>query len=297
MNKNIKSEIAFGIISLIAIIMGGLVWLSEKEHSEDPISISGQTFNSQEKKIETNSLPENNTLELRENKTVNIEKKEVPKIMDYEVRNLKIKPLTPSINELVTLTFDIYNKGQGDLPGSNYEVTKWGEANIIDDISKSTCKDSTVINPGTSCKVEKKISYSTHGAYTISVMADNAQMFVESDEKNNFASLEFKTEPAVRLISPNGGETLRVGEKYKIKWHVDTKKPSRIQLYVFNSNTNGLNSISESIDANDEYYNWIVPTFDDLPGIGGKDYKIRIMELETNTVYDESDSKFSIISK
>jgi len=90
---------------------------------------------------------------------------------------------------------------------------------------------------------------------------------------------------------------LKVGENYKIKWHVDIKNPSRIQLYVFNSSTNGIVSIADSIDANNEHYEWLVPTFDNLPGIGGKDYKIRIVNLESNEIYDESDAKFSIVSK
>lgn len=296
MNKNIKTEIAIAIILILAIIVGGIIWLSEEKQGEDLFSVPSQVSNIQKNNTTINNSSENNTSEPNKNKTVNIDKNEVLKIMDYEVRNLKIKPLTPSINELATLTFDLYNNGQGDLPGSGYEVAPKG-ANIVDDIAKSTCKDSLIIKPGTSCKVEKKISYSTHGTYTISVMADKAQLFVESDEKNNFASLEFKTEPAVRLISPNGGETLRVGEKYKIKWHVDMKNPSRIQLFVFNSNTNGITSISDSLNANDEYYDWVVPTLDNLPGIGGKDCKIRIVNLEANEIYDESDSKFSIVSK
>lgn len=295
MNKKIKSEIALGIILVIMVIIGGMVWIGEKKQDKELPLVSTQVSNTKENKAEENKLSQGSVNEAP-SEAAGIVEKELPKTFDYAIKNLKMAPLTPRVNEEVTVTFDLYNNGQGDLPGSEYDFTLSG-ANMIPDNSKITCGESVIIKSGTSCRVAKKISYSTAGKYTISVMADSKQIYAETNENNNIASLDFKTKPDIEVVRPNGGENLKVGETYKIKWSVENGNVSRIQLAIFNSSANGVVNISGYLDAKDEVYEWTVPSFDNLPGLGGKDYKLRIINAETNETVDESSSKFSIDSK
>jgi len=221
--------------------------------------------------------------------------KEIAKKFDYAIRNLKMDPITPKVNDPVLISFDIYNNGQVDLGGNDYEIELSG-ANMIPDNSKSTCSESKIISPGSSCSVKKKVSYSIPGEYTIAIIADPQKAIEEFDEGNNYASLNFKVKPDIRVEYPNGGETLKVGKTYKIKWSVKSDNISKIQLFVFNSSANGIFEIANDLDANRGYFEWTLPSLDDLPGIGGKDYQIRITDPLNNEVIDESNSKFSIVA-
>lgn len=296
MNKKIKTEIAIVIILVIAVVVVGTVWLAEKKQDKELSSASNQVSNIKERRAEEDKLSQGSANEEFLSETAGIVEKELPKTVDYAIKNLKMTPLTPRVNEAVTVTFDLYNNGQGDLPGSGYDFTLSG-ANMIPENSKYTCGESVIIKSGTSCGVAKKISYSTAGKYIISVMADSKQIYAETNENNNVASLDFRTKPDVEVMRPNGGESLKVGETYKIKWSVENDNVSRIQLAIFNSSANGVVNISGYLDAKDEVYEWTVPSFDNLPGLGGKDYKLRIINAETNETVDESSSKFSIDSK
>ncbi len=296
MNKKIKSEIAIGIILIIALVIGGIIWLGEKKQNKKALLINSQIHSSQEKNTETNKMLEDNINEPTTVKNNDLDKKEILKTYDYEIRNLKIDPITPRVNEHVKITFELYNNGQADLYGGGYDI-ELSDANMIPDKSNPTCSESKIISPRTSCIGAKEVSYSTAGIHTIKVTADRQEKLIETDEQNNSASIEFKVKPDATVVYPNGKEVLRVGQKYRIKWNIGYKNVSKVQLAIFNSSVNGVVNISEQIDGKQEYFDWVVPSFDELPGIGGKDYKLRLINWETGDAYDESNSEFSIIAK
>ncbi|MEM2569863.1 MAG: NosD domain-containing protein [Candidatus Bathyarchaeia archaeon] len=95
--------------------------------------------------------------------------------------------------------------------------------------------------------------------------------------------------PTVRVISPNGDETLVHGSVYRIRWEAtDNVGVSYINIWLLQGSEQ-ITIIAGGI-PNTGYYDWVVP---DRPGSG---YKIRILAADTagNVGMDESDATFTI---
>ena len=104
---------------------------------------------------------------------------------------------------------------------------------------------------------------------------------------------------SITVISPNGGETWKIGRTYIIQW----KNPNlisslNIDLYKGNIFFGGIGGVAVSENAPaPTSYRWTIPTI--LNGanlISGSDYKIRIEANNNAAIYDDSDNYFSIVS-
>ena len=100
--------------------------------------------------------------------------------------------------------------------------------------------------------------------------------------------------PSNTVLSPNGGETWKIGSLYDVKWTNTTGKSVRIELI---KGTNVVYSWGP-IYADVTTYNIALATSLNLQP--GSDYKIRIASLDANNTvdykyYDTSDAPFSII--
>jgi len=98
--------------------------------------------------------------------------------------------------------------------------------------------------------------------------------------------------PIVKVITPNGGETLYVNDTFRIKWEVsDNIGVTKIHIRLFEDNTQ-IMVIAADL-SNTGYYDWVVQ---DRPG---SNYKIRITAVDAagNAVADDSDSVFTIVKK
>jgi hypothetical protein len=97
------------------------------------------------------------------------------------------------------------------------------------------------------------------------------------------------TPPTVRVIAPNGGETLFSGNVFRIRWEAsDNVGVSKIHILLFEGNTQVM-VVARDL-SNTGYYDWTIP---DRPGTN---YKIRIIAVDAagNAGYDDSDSVFII---
>ena len=93
--------------------------------------------------------------------------------------------------------------------------------------------------------------------------------------------------PEMTLLSPNGGETLDSGT-YEITWSDNFDDNISIKLYKSGVFVSTIVSSTES----DGSYLWnISPTLED-----GDDYKIKLTNIAQSTLYDQSNSNFSIYS-
>lgn len=102
---------------------------------------------------------------------------------------------------------------------------------------------------------------------------------------------------SITLISPNGGEVWRVGETHQITWN--TVEVDAVKIYIFDpsifgsGSTNYITPANISITGTPGRYSWTIPS--QLPGGGGNNYKIRIVDANNSQIDDKSDDFFSII--
>ncbi|OGI67801.1 hypothetical protein A3A05_03605 [Candidatus Nomurabacteria bacterium RIFCSPLOWO2_01_FULL_41_12] len=121
--------------------------------------------------------------------------------------------------------------------------------------------------------------------------------YTTMDGQNKYANFSCATVSpllsSITVLSPNGGESIVLGSTYFISWSSSNMSEGdsvRIELYK-----NGV--YQEQIAFNQPVfgtYNWI-PSGKILTGA---DYKIRIVKAydNSNSIFDESDSYFSIVS-
>lgn len=103
-------------------------------------------------------------------------------------------------------------------------------------------------------------------------------------------SISSSSDAAVKIIYPNGGETLEVvGAPANITWtsiHI-----TNVNIYYSTNNGADWNTIVEDIDAVRNSYQWTLPST-----INSADCKIRIKEVYEPSASDESDAVFTINS-
>jgi len=111
---------------------------------------------------------------------------------------------------------------------------------------------------------------------------------------------------SITVLSPNGGESWKVGETHRITWAaVGVEK---VTMYLYDDRITSSGAIvnypvldNQPISASQGYYDWTIPTdIRWLPREGGDNrgdnYKIRINDASTDPVLDESDNFFNILN-
>lgn len=109
------------------------------------------------------------------------------------------------------------------------------------------------------------------------------------------------TQPSITVTSPNGGETLTIGQVYRVKWTY--QGINSVYIYIDNNSgnlgsgsSNYITPNNTTVSATQGYYDW-TPTTQQLGPMINADqskYKIRVIESTTGNT-DSSDSYFSII--
>jgi len=94
--------------------------------------------------------------------------------------------------------------------------------------------------------------------------------------------------PYIEVNSPNGGNTLYVGNSYSITWDADYLSSSFVVLEYSTDNGGTWNTISNAVDASLGTYSWTVPNAISTQCL------VRISELGNLSLYDESNSVFTI---
>ena len=102
------------------------------------------------------------------------------------------------------------------------------------------------------------------------------------------------TQASITVTSPNGGETLKKGSTYTIRWNSNQAASSEvyIKLRKGGDTYQGTEGSVVTDTPNTGRYNWTIPTT--LPA--GSDYAIRVISSSATGVLDDSDSTFNIVS-
>jgi len=104
-----------------------------------------------------------------------------------------------------------------------------------------------------------------------------------------------KTEtPYIEVLSPNGGENWRIGERYDITWK--SAGVEKVNIGVLWEGAEEAYFIDSNVNTLSETYSWEIPEFfTNL--VNGPKFKILITNTESEPdITDISDSYFSIIT-
>lgn len=103
---------------------------------------------------------------------------------------------------------------------------------------------------------------------------------------------EGSVQPIVKVVSPNGGETYKVGDVVKVSWTTKgAQNKGNVQLSV--DSKNGSSAITNKIFPLNGYYNWTIPA-----SLSPGQYKIRAVVLGGGynpTPEDSSDGEFTVV--
>jgi PKD repeat protein len=132
-------------------------------------------------------------------------------------------------------------------------------------------------------------SYPNTYRYRITAQYWNRSGWIITDTKYFTIQVQDNTPPAVRVISPNGGERFYPGNVTRIRWEAsDNVGVSKINIWLIQGDAQVMVIASDL--PNTGYYNWTVPNR------AGANYKIRIAAVDAagNVAYDDSDGAFEI---
>lgn len=115
----------------------------------------------------------------------------------------------------------------------------------------------------------------------------------KTDTSNNYFTIAQAIPSYLNIISPNGGEILKVGETHTIKWDSLGTENYKASIMLKKSDINYL-TVVENI-PNNNFYDWEVNQ-----GLYGTDYKILINTYDSSenlVVWDLSNYNFTIIQQ
>lgn len=127
-------------------------------------------------------------------------------------------------------------------------------------------------------------SLSTGGDYQVQIVdVNNADL---SDVSDAYFSI---VDP-LTIVSPNGGETWQIGETYNVRWQTGANSGD-VKIYLYESGDKVVRELAGR-ETNDGQWAWTVP--DNL--WEGSDYSIYMRSWSDETIFDQSDAAFSIVS-
>ncbi|MBC8214712.1 MAG: trypsin-like peptidase domain-containing protein [Candidatus Marinimicrobia bacterium] len=126
-------------------------------------------------------------------------------------------------------------------------------------------------------------SYELSSYYKIKI-SDTGNTATYDYSNSNFT---LSAPPSLTVTAPNGGEDWEVGTSNNISWtSVNLSSNIKIQLYQGTS----YYATIVSNTTNDGSYPWVIPSDYDI----ADNYRVKILDSNTSSVYDYSDSYFSL---
>ncbi|MBA3550863.1 peptidoglycan-binding protein, partial [Patescibacteria group bacterium] len=95
--------------------------------------------------------------------------------------------------------------------------------------------------------------------------------------------------PYIRVVAPNGGESLLTGTSTEIMWQSSLKSSDNVRITLYKGSTR-VKYLTTST-PNDGSYIWNVPSSETL----GTNYSFRITKVGNDGLFDTSDASFSIV--
>lgn len=125
--------------------------------------------------------------------------------------------------------------------------------------------------PSTNCKI--RVSDASDGT--------------PSDDSDQFFTI--KPAPSIKVVSPNGGETLQSGSTNEIRWTSQNVKSVKIE---YTTNGGGDWTTLTVDNSNTGAFNWT-----NIPNVNSYQCKIKISDAVNGSPFDESDNNFTITNQ
>jgi hypothetical protein len=204
-------------------------------------------------------------------------------IYDWSDDYFTITAATPT--PFITVTDP--NGGESWEMGSSHPIT-WTD-NIADNVKIELYKGTSMVNTIASTTASDG-SYTWSIPTTLTAGSDYKVRITSTtstltDYSNaNFTLTEEPPTPYITVTSPNGGETWLTGISESITWNDNISENVKIELYKGGSYYSTVTSSTPS----DGTYSWTIPA------LSGTDYEIRITSINNSSIWDDSNSNFTI---
>ncbi|MFH0734579.1 MAG: T9SS type A sorting domain-containing protein [bacterium] len=212
----------------------------------------------------------------------------VCKVKISDVNDITINDLSNNYFTIYqsSITVNVPNGGEMWRVATTQNIT-WNSNNV------QNIKIEYTTNNGTSWSTVITNTPATSGSYawivpnTVSInckvkLSDVAELTLNDVSENTFTIYQ----PAITLVSPDGGESWRVGTAQNITWHSENVQNVKIE-YTTNNGTNW-STIITSTPANVGSYTWTVPN------TVSANCKVKITDVIESTLNDISHNVFTI---
>ena len=213
--------------------------------------------------------------------TISIENKP-----DILVENLTWDPVSPKEGDAVTFTAKLKNQGQVPVTNS-FNVSLYIGNSLFD------TKTINTLAVGSSANVTFKTWTGVAGNNDVKVVADSSNSIIESNEDNNTNTneLTIQGQSSIKVLSPNGGEKLKVGSKFTINWQADGVYLGTFGIFYSIDGGKNWILIAYTSIVEGTSYNWVIPNnvSNNCVIFVGHSYNGKWLSS------DKSDNSFSII--
>jgi len=217
--------------------------------------------------------------------------------VDYHVSGLpKLEithdfPKQVSVGSNITVKISVKNLGESDAT-SVVSGILWSEGAFSTQGCSGEWKTDR-LRAGNSIHYSCTLRAEKTGSYSVEIVAlADGGISSESIFQVEITEVSDTVPPTVKVISPNGGESLYPGSTFRIRWEAsDNFGVSYINIWLYQGSSQ-ITTIAAKY-PNTGYYDWSVLNW---PGTG---YTVRIAAVDENgnVAYDDSDSSFRILEK
>ncbi len=209
----------------------------------------------------------------------------------YDINENKVADTSNTYSTLSYLR--LLTPNSGEQTGTT-QVIKW--SNNINTISKVNIYVQREISDFNWTLIARNVN-SDPSNYMWNINIEPSQtcrIKVEDSQNNNIydvSDIPF-TVSSIKLVYPNGGkyQKLQVGKTYDITWETSFINVVRLEFSTNNGQTWNLVPNANSIPASEKRFAWYI---DDIPS---KNTRLRISDANKETIFDASDTTFTICS-
>jgi hypothetical protein len=200
------------------------------------------------------------------------------------------------------------NGGESWEIGKTYNIT-WTSTNIPSNAQVELIYDNyvaptvigTVYNTGSfSWTIPVNIIPANNYDICVRYYLDSTHNTRVEDCSNSMFAIKSVSTPSITVLSPNGGESWKVGETHRISWQ--STGVQNVTMYLYDNRISGSGAIvnypvpnNQHISASQGYYDWTIPS-NVLQANDGKNFTIIIQDANNYQLSDQSNAPFSIVA-